>query len=154
MNNISKNVKIFSLKEWKYFRLHQSAPHSIPMDATDVYLDGNNLGNFTSQEQISIIFTCNFFHSVLQISEASTWQYLSILAAIAEEDISNAILYCSEGKLGLLIFSILGYTGQRLTPSPWTPLMSTWMETIWEISPVRNWDQSSSLVILSAPSPT
>lgn len=30
-------------------RLHTSAPHSIPMDATDVYLDGNNLGNFTSQ---------------------------------------------------------------------------------------------------------
>ena len=32
--------------------------------------------------------------------------------------------------------------------------MSTWMETIWEISPVRNRDQSSSLVIFSAPSST
>ena len=31
------------------FRLHNKAPHSIPMDATDVYLDGNDLGNFTSQ---------------------------------------------------------------------------------------------------------
>lgn len=30
-------------------RLHNKAPHSIPMDATDVYLDGNDLGNFTSQ---------------------------------------------------------------------------------------------------------
>ena len=31
------------------FRLHNKAPHSIPMDGTDVYLDGNDLGNFTSQ---------------------------------------------------------------------------------------------------------
>lgn len=30
-------------------RLHSVAPHNVPMDATDVYLDGNNLGNFTKQ---------------------------------------------------------------------------------------------------------
>ena len=34
-----------------FFRKHTSAPRSIPMDATDVYLDGNDLGNFTSQER-------------------------------------------------------------------------------------------------------
>ena len=32
-----------------HFRLYTKVPHSIPMDATEVHLDGNNFGNFTKQ---------------------------------------------------------------------------------------------------------
>ena len=55
--NEHTNFRLLGSKELKgyksyflHFRLHTSVPHSIPMDATDVYLDGNNLANFTSQE--------------------------------------------------------------------------------------------------------
>ena len=40
-------------------RNHTAVPPSIPMDATDVFLDGNNLGNFTSQVSSKFVICFN-----------------------------------------------------------------------------------------------